>query len=318
MSLDHEYAVRLVLAWLNERYRRAFVPSSLTGDVVHADDPEAGRLVIIAAALTEAPPGWDGRRAELAARLDNSRPGSYFLWLPPGALLPAEEPAESEWVRRVVLAASKLASGRRSEVRLPARLTLGKVRDEGGYANVTGGLARHWTTITQHLQGSFHLDSNALSRFTRDEDERERLYEQIGLLAQGLETGDAVEFEHDDAWSLQRLPRGSATTGMTDGWAINGCPPGFDPSDGAAVRRLLRLRMAEAARSLAGETGAVRTLVLVGGYDYIENDTAGPALRGFDPTLAASFDLIALVADADVKALVLGRHLPFLREEQHA
>ena len=318
MRRDHEYAIRLFLAWLNERYGRAFVPADLDRDVARADDPEGGRLAIVAADLCEPDAAWDERRAQLTARLDAARPGAYVLWLPPGARLPAAEPDESEWVRRVVLAASRLASGRKNEVRLPARLTLGKVRDEGGYANVSGGLARHWTTITQRLQGSFHLDSTSLSRFTRDEDEREKLFDHIGLLAQGLETGAAVEFEHEDAWSLQRLPRFVATSGTSEGWAIVGCPPSFDPNDGAAIRRLLRLRLAAAAGSLGAVPGAARGLVLLGGYDYIENETAGPALRGFDPTLAATFDVIALVADADVKPLVLGRHLPFLRETQRA
>ena len=43
--------------------------------------------------------------------------------------------------------------------------------------------------------------------------------------------GDGVEFEFDDAWSIQRLPRGITGTGMTDGWAITGCPEGFDPAE---------------------------------------------------------------------------------------
>jgi hypothetical protein len=46
----------------------------------------------------------------------------------------------------------------------------------------------------------------------------------------------------------------------------------------------------------------------------MELENAGPSLRGFDPALAASFDVIALVCDAEVKALRLSRALPFARE----
>jgi hypothetical protein len=235
-----------------------------------------------------------------------------LLWVPPGGELPAEEPDESEWVRRVVLTASKLASGRSGEVRLPAKLMLGKVRDEGGYANVVGGLGHHWTTITQRLQGSFYVDSKALHRFTRDEAEREQLFDHIAMISQGVEKGDMLEFEHEDAWSLQRLARGPAAAGLTDGWAIAGCPPSFDPNDGSAVRRLLRSHLAEAGSLLADASEAAKALVLVGAYDYMENENAGPALRGFDPAIAMSFDIIVLVSDAEVKPLALRRGLPQL------
>ncbi len=214
----------------------------------------------------------------------------------------------------MVLTASKLASGRSGEVRLPVKLGIGKVRDEGGYASVTGGLGRHWPDISKRLEGSFYLDSRGLNRFTTNEEEREELFEHIALLSQGLAVGDFAEFEHEDAWSLQRLARGPASEGLDDGWAIAGCPPGFDPSDGGAIRRLLRRSLSTAAESLKGVSGTTRALVVVGAYDYMENENAGPALRGFDPMLAASFDVIALVSDAEVKTLRLARGLPFARE----
>jgi hypothetical protein len=232
-----------------------------------------------------------------------------MLWAPPGGELPSEEPELSEWVRRAVLGASRLASGRTGEVRLPVKLMLGKIRDEGGYASVTGGLGRHWTVIAQRLQGSFYLDSRALNRFTKNESEREELYDQIGMLGQGLQTGDAVEFEHDDAWTVQRLPRGATAEGMTDGWAITGCPTGFDPNDGAQVRRVLRRRLSEAGETLAGRHDALKAVVLIGAYDYMENENAGPSMRGFDPSLTLGFDIIALIADAEVKPILLSRGL---------
>lgn len=317
MSRVPEYATRLFLHWLNDRYRREFAlatPDAGNAGLLQATDPEAGTLTIATALLYEPSDAWLQRCAELEQRLDDTRPGSYLLWQPKGADLPDGEPYESEWVRRVVLAASRLASGRTGEVRLPVKLGLGKVRDEGGYASVTGGLGRHWPDISHRLEGSFYLDSRGLHRFTRNEEEREQLFEHIALLSQGLKTGDFVEFEHEDAWSIQRLPRGAAAQGMEDGWAIAGCPPGFDPDDGAAIRRLLRRHLAAANEALRGATGTTRVLVLVGAYDYMENENAGPSLRGFDPMLAAGLDVIALVADTEVKVLRLARGLPFARE----
>jgi len=308
MSRDREYAYRIFLGWLNERYRRGFTPDGAS-EAPYAANDQGVRLAVAVSELYEVDEAQQQRRDELAQRLDSTRPGSYVLWQPPGATLPDGEPDESEWVRRVVLTASKLASGRVGEARLPAKLMLGKLRDEGGYASVTGALGRHWTSISNRLQGSFYLDSRGLTRFTRNEEEREQLYENIALVSQGLKVGDAYELEHEDAWTLQRLSRAD---GLEDGWCITGCPPGFDPNDGGAVRRTLRKRLAEGKETLAGaEQGTVRCLVLIGGYDYMEGENAGPSLRGFDPSLAAPFDLIALATDGEVKALRMSRGLPF-------
>jgi hypothetical protein len=311
MERAREYAVRLFLAWLNERYRRAFKPALVEGALFAANDADAGRLALHVIELFEASEAWQKRVAELCQRLNDARPGSYLLWVPPGGELPDGEPDESEWVRRVVLAASKLASGRVGEARLPVRLALGKIRDEGGYASVTGGLGRHWTTIAERLHGSYYLDSRGLTRFTRNEEERETLYDHIGMLGQGLKVGDITEFEHEDAWSLQRIPRGDAGAGLTDGWAITGNPQGFDSNDGAAVRRVLRRQLSQATEALKGQQGA-KAIVLIGGYDYMSGENAGPSLRGFDPALTAPFDIIALVADAEVKPLRMSRGLSFV------
>jgi hypothetical protein len=308
MERAREYAARLFLGWLNERHDRSFELADLSDAGARAVAAGAQGISIGVAELFEADEAWSRRCRELAARLNSARPGSYLLWVPPGGDLPGEEPEESEWVRRVVLGASRLASGRSGEVRLPVRLALGKVRDEGGYASVTGGLGRHWTEISSRLQGSFYLDSRGLNRLTADEGERERLYEHIGLLSQGLESGNVAEFEHEDAWAVQRLARGPAGEGMEDGWAITGCPTGFEPNDGGAIRRLLRRRLTEALAQ-PPTVGDLRVLVLIGAYERIEYENAGPSLRGFDPSLAAAFDLIALVSEAQVKPIFQKRGL---------
>src|SRR5689334_3241381 len=118
MSRDREYAARLFLDWLNKRFQRQFAPRDFNGPAWLAEDSTSsigGRIALVSERLSEASPEWEQRADELAERLNGARPGSYVLWLPPGANLPREEPDESEWVRRTVLGASKLASGRVGE-----------------------------------------------------------------------------------------------------------------------------------------------------------------------------------------------------------
>ncbi len=311
MSKLPEYGVRLALAFLNERYRRAFEPSLADGAWT-AHDAEAGDISLVSVALSEASDAYREKAARLEARLDDTQPGSYLLWVPPGAELPEEEPDETEWIQRVTQTASKLASGRSAEVRLPRRMALAKIREEGGYASVTGGLGRYWTHISDKLNGSFFLDSRALNRFTTNEEERQQTYEHIALLSQELSVGEVTEWELDDAWTLQRLARGPAAAGMTDGWAIGGAPEGFDPADGGAIRRVLRKRLGEAKEAFAAMPRPW-ILVLGGAYDYMGGENAGPSLRGFDPALVAALDGIILVSDGEVKPILLSRSLSFVQ-----
>src|SRR4051794_6390812 len=111
MSKDREYAFRLVLNYLNERYRHGFHPDGALSDPFAASDGDV-HLAVAVSELYDVDETQQYRRDELAQRLDSTRPGSYVLWQPPGGDLPDGEPFESDWVRRVVLTASKLASGR--------------------------------------------------------------------------------------------------------------------------------------------------------------------------------------------------------------
>ena len=80
----------------------------------------------------------------------------------------------------------------------------------------------------------------------------------------------------------------------------------------------IRRRLQEATSTLAAIKGAVKGLVLIGGYDYITGENAGPSLRGFDPSLTAPFDMIGLVSDAEVKPLRMSRGLSFAQEPPQA
>src|SRR4029079_5479903 len=84
--------------------------------------------------------------------------GPYLLWAPPRASVPADEPAASDFVMRVQMACAPMQPGSRNEVDLPVAIQLAKVRDEGGYASVIGGLSRFWTLITERLNGTYHIN----------------------------------------------------------------------------------------------------------------------------------------------------------------
>src|SRR3970282_825860 len=98
MDRASEYAARLFLAWLNERYGRAFAPASLEGNFWRASE-QAGDVALVVAELSEPDDAWLNRCEELSARLDESRPGSYLLWQPPGADLPARRARQCGGVR---------------------------------------------------------------------------------------------------------------------------------------------------------------------------------------------------------------------------
>ena len=53
--------------------------------------------------------------------------------------------------------------------------------------------------------------------------------------------------------------------------------------------------MTAARNNLESFRDRVRALVLIGAYDYGENENAGPSLRGFDPGLAASLEVASNV-----------------------
>src|SRR4029079_12412723 len=94
--------------------------------------------------------------------------------------------------------------GARNEVDLPVHIQIAKVRDEGGYASVIGGLSRFWTLITARLHGTYHINSSALRRAPQDEAVRTALFDRIGDVARTLPLGDAVEFDAVEAWPGQR------------------------------------------------------------------------------------------------------------------
>jgi hypothetical protein len=77
------------------------------------------------------------------------------------------------------------------------------------------------------------------------------------------------------------------------------------------VRRRLRSNIKRAVeQGQAGECD-LAVLVLVGSVAHMEDEMATAALKGMNPALYASLDLIALVADGRVRQVLQPRSLPW-------
>lgn len=303
------YAASLLIDWYAGRTGRAFrLASAHDGPApVYVAEAAEGRLAVAIAPLWEAETdaAAEDARAFMEERLDaGSVRGPYVLWAPPRAAVPAAEPEASDFVQRVQQAAAPMLEGARGEVELPVPVQLAKVREEGGYASVIGGLSRWWTLITERVDGTFHVNSSRMRRAPQSAEARERLFAQIGEISRTLDVGDAVEFETAEAWTLQRLreePLGER------GFAIAQAPPGVDPSDGALMRRLVRRRLREAAAALDGVEAEVKGAGLIAIYDYAEHENAGSFVKSLDPALFANLPLVAAIVDGEVRPVFLPR-----------
>jgi hypothetical protein len=301
------YAARLLVESLNQRFESQFDITDTAGDAFVAADG-AHRLGVYVAPLWEVDEASDDRRCSMEERLGagNVR-GPFLLWVPPGAQVPVEEPDASDFVQRVQVAAGPLPPGARTEVRFPVTVKLAKMRVEGGYASVIGGMSRWWTRITEKVNGTFHVDSSAVHRLTLDGEGRERLWENIGALSHGLDVGQAADFEVEEAWTLQRL----AASETEHGFAIAGAPPGPDPTEGIAVRRTARKRLAAANEALAALDVELRAVGLIGAYEYAELEGAGATVKALDPSLFSKLQVVSVLADGDVRPTFLPRELPW-------
>ncbi len=303
------YCVLLLLDWLNERFDARFELSDAAGEAMLASDGEHRAGVFVAPLWeSEAAGAWQERLRALEERLDAAAvsDGPFLLWVPPRADVPVEEPGLTDFVQRVAAMTASLPRGGRTEVMFPATVKMAKVREEGGYASVMGGLSRWWTRITENVQGTYHVDGTAVHRLTRDGDAREQLWQNIGLIAQGVEVGQAAEFEIEEAWTLQRLPEQ-----QEHGFALAGAPPSSDPTEGILVRRVARKRLQQANEALGALDVELRAVGLIGIYEYAELEGAGATVKALDPSLYARLEAVGVLADGEVRPTFLPRSLPW-------
>jgi hypothetical protein len=298
------YLTTLLLDWLNKRYESQFrlPPDQLEGPFLASDG--ARRLAISIAPLWEDDQSWEERLSAAEQRFDAlDLPGAYLLWVPPRATVPVDEPESTYFVERVRAAAEQPAAGEQVEVMFPVTIKLAKLREEGGYASVTGGLSRWWTRVTENVQGTFAVDSTAVHRATREGMVREELWSMIGRLSTGISVGQSAEFEIDEAWTLQRLPESNGTVSLDNGVQLVGAPPNVDPTDGILIRRMARKRLAAANEALAPLAIDLRTVGFVGAYEYAEVETASGTVKAIDPSLYSRLQIVSLLVDGEVKPI---------------
>jgi len=300
------YAASLLVDWYGGRTGRAYTLARVDDGgpvpVYVAESPE-GRLAVAICTLWEAESDAAAEEARQAMeeRLSaGSVRGPYALWVPPRATVPADEPEASGFVQTVQLAAAPMLPGTRGEVEFPAPVQMAKMRDEGGYASVIGGLSRWWTLITERVNGTFHVNSTRIRRAPQSAEMRERLFERIGEASKALAVGEAAEFEATEAWTLQRLPEDPLDQ---RGFAIAQAPPGVDTSDGTLMRRLVRKRLQEANAALAGVEADVKGVGLLAIYEYAEHENVGSFVKSLDPGLYAKLQLVAAIADGEVRPI---------------
>jgi hypothetical protein len=299
------YAASLLIEWAGGRTGRGHTLDSAGGSEVPVflARSDEGTMALAIATLWDSASdaATDASRAAMEERLSAGLVrGPHLLWVPPRAAVPSDEPNASDFVQRVQQAAAPLEPGARGEVELPIPVQVAKLRDEGGYASVIGALGRWWTLITERVNGTVHVNSAKMRRAPQSADLREALFDRIGELARGLETGQAVEFDTVEAWTVQKL-RGEPF-GHT-GFAIAQAPPGIDPAEGSLMRRLVRKRLKDANDALAGVQADVKGVGLVAIYEYAEHENVGSFVKSLDPSLYARLGLVVAIVDGEIRPI---------------
>jgi hypothetical protein len=293
---ESDAALDLFLHWLREGHGRGFAVKD-RGGIVTASDGEFTLAVSVGSLVPVEDERWDAARERLESQIADGLPARIALWLPPGAALPSEEPAASEFAEAVRQAAVKLGPQERAHVPLPIRILLRKNNNTGGVISVTGGLNPHWATFTGRVQGTFDLDSTALHRLPESSEHLEQLIEQIVEITGEMNAGEVREIETIDAWTVQRL---SGDSGCT----IFGLPRAATEDIGLTVRRDFRRLLRDAVPALREAEADLRALIVIGYYPRIEMEGATTAMRGYDPTSYSGLDFVCLIADGVVKPLI--------------
>lgn len=304
------YAAALVASWFGGRTGRGYALASAHDDgavpvfVAQGDaDGAASTLALAVAPLWEAEQdaAAEDARQFMEERLSGGLVrGPHILWVPPRGVVPSEEPDASDFVQRVQQAAAPLNPGDRGEVSLDVAIQLAKMRDEGGYASVIGGLSRWWTLITERVNGTVHVNSSQMRRAPQSAALREKVFDRIGELAKPLQVQDAIEFDTIEAWTVQRLD--GEPLGET-GFAIAQAPPKIDPADGTLMRRLVRKRLKDAAAALDAIEADIKGVALLAIYEYAEHENVGSFVKSLDPGLFAKLGLICAVVDGEVRPI---------------
>lgn len=239
---------------------------------------------------------WQANRMLLEGEMGVGLPGAFAVWLPPGADLPAE--VSEGFRQRVREAALALQPGERGQLSLPVKLHVRKVDNEGAVVSTVGGFSPYWARMSERVRGGFDLDSSALHRLPESEEERQILVSLVCDHANRIDRlGHWSDIDAVDTWTIQRLR-------SRQGFLIVGVPRELAADVGTAVRRNLRRILVDAGPKLAAAGTALTALLILGFYDYAEQENVSTALRGFDPGSYMGVDFVCVVADGRLKAII--------------
>ncbi len=308
-------ALAMAASWMGARYYRTFrLAEDASGDFDALITQRERRIGVTIATL------WDPEGAPehhefedlLTADLEEEE-GGYAVWLPPGAGIPDDEPARSEL--RILLAngLKGLDPEARREVRIPVTLQLAKIQADGAYVSVAGGLSSAWTTISEGIEGAYHLDSRPLHRLPEEPAELDIIVSRVRDRAALLNIEEVTEVHVHDYWLVSRLP-----SDRPHGVTIIGGPAELDPKDGVPIRRTFRRAIDRAVEQRQAGDSDLAALVLVGALAHMEDELVTPALKGMNPVKYGALDLIVLVADGSVRQVLQPRSLPWAQERTPA
>ncbi len=294
-----EAALLLFLDWFGRRYARSTrtIEQSPEGEALRSARIQVARRWEIDCTLLNSVHGdadlpFEAARAAVEQRLDTEGL-PYALWLPRGAQLPTGEPGLSQ----VALAAHEAQSvdGDRLEMRRPVTLYLRRSSFDGSVVTVLGGLSPLWAQFTNRVAGSFQLNARDLNRLPESEEERAALIERIVLAAGQPDVDDSCAIPADDVWTANRLAGDHAF--------VIGSPVVEGDKASASLRRTLRKLLREA-QGVSGASADARALVILAAATELSGEKVSLALRGMDPTLYSGYDLIAVVADGQVRVVL--------------
>ncbi len=303
MGGEIELALHLFLTWLSGASGLSLRLVSRSGNQASAHGDGLTIAVEVHPVIESDDPSWLSARQRLERELSASLPGGYALWVPPGAGLPPEGLPVGEFANTVREAALRLGPRERSYLPLPTKLYLRKISESGNVVSVVGGLSQYWARFTERVRGTYELDSTGLHRLPESEPHLEALLDSISQKAADLDVGAWCEVETIDAWTIQRVE------GLSS-FVIVGHGAQELAEAGLAVRRNTRRILSQAAPALRGRTADLRAIVLLAPYARMENEGVTTAVRGYDPALYSGIDLLCLVADGQVKAVVQGATPP--------
>src|SRR5581483_2380847 len=122
-----------------------------------------------------------------------------------------------------------------------------------------------------------------------------------------LAVGEFTTIDAHDYWLVSRLaalPGYEETAVPPAGLTVVAAPAAFDSADAAAVRRLLRSHVGHAEEQRYNGTVDLTALLLIGSYAHMEHERVTAGLRGMNPAAYGGIDLVALVADGQVRQVL--------------